>query len=281
MLQQPLILNLAPTGMVPTRQQSPHVPLTVEEIVNDTCQCIAAGVAMVHLHARDRDGRPSCDRAIFGEIISGIRERHPDTVIVVSTSGRNTPELEKRAAVLDLDGPLKPDMASLTLSSLNFSSQASVNSPATIQGLAELMKARGIRPELEIFDLGMINFARRLADLPLIEPPFYFNILLGNVASAQLNLLHLATLTNDLPAGSIWSLAGIGRFQAQANALGAVLGHGVRTGLEDNLWLDDRRSRLATNTELVARCTALAAAVARPLATAAHVRSTLGLPPRL
>lgn len=132
---------------------------------------------MVHLHARDRDGLPSCDRAIFGDIIAGIRERHPDTVIVVTTSGRNFSELERRAAVLELDGSLKPDMASLTLGSLNFPGQASVNSPETIQRLAEMMKTRGIRPELEIFDLGMINFARWLIKRGLIEPPFYFNIL--------------------------------------------------------------------------------------------------------
>lgn len=89
MLAQPLIVNLAPTGMVPTRQQSPHVPLTVAEIVDDTGRGIEAGAAMVHLHARDRDGLPSSDRAIFGEIIAGIRERHPGAVIVVTTSGRN------------------------------------------------------------------------------------------------------------------------------------------------------------------------------------------------
>lgn len=280
MLAQPLIVNLAPTGMVPTRQQSPHVPLTVAEIVDDTGRGIEAGAAMVHLHARDRDGLPSSDRAIFGEIIAGIRERHPGAVIVVTTSGRNFSELESRAAVLELDGPLKPDMASLTLGSLNFSGQASINSPETIQRLAEMMKARGIRPELEVFDLGMINFARRLIERGLIEPPFYFNILLGNIASAQLSLSHLAALTNDLPPGSIWSLAGIGRFQAQANALGVAVGHGVRTGLEDNLWLDDHRSRLATNSDLVARCTAMAAALGRPLASVAQVRSRLGLTPR-
>ena len=280
MISENLILNLAPTGMVPTRDQSPHVPLTVAEIVADAHRCIEAGVSMVHLHARDRQGRPSCDAAIFGEIIAGIRERHPATVIVVTTSGRTVAEIEKRAAPLFLEGPLRPDMASLTTGSLNFSGQASVNSPATIERLAAIMKDHGIRPELEVFDLGMVNFARRLIDRGLIEPPFYFNVLLGNVSSAQLNLLHLATLTSDLPPGSIWSLAGIGRFQASANALGAVMGHGIRTGLEDNLWLDDRRSRLATNSDLVARCTAIAAAIGRPLATAAQVRSRLGLTTR-
>jgi len=274
---EPLILNLAPTGMVPTREQSPHVPLTVAEIVEDASRGIEAGVSMVHLHARDRAGMPSCDPAIFGEIIAGIRERHPATVIVATTSGRNVADVDQRSAVLQLGGPLKPDMASLTLSSLNFSEQASVNAPATILRLAEIMRERGIRPEMEIFDLGMINFARRLIDRGLIEPPFYFNILLGNVASAQLSLLHLATLINDLPPGSIWSLAGIGRYQAKANALGVVLSHGVRTGLEDNLWLDDRRSRLATNAELIGRCTDLAAALGRPLASADQVRLRLGL----
>ncbi|HVU23391.1 MAG TPA: 3-keto-5-aminohexanoate cleavage protein [Opitutus sp.] len=275
-----LIVNLAPTGMVPTREHSPHVPLTVAEIVEDVCACVAAGASMAHLHARDAHGAPSCDASIFGEIIAGIRERHPDTVIVVSTSGRLVSDVAQRASALNLGGPVKPDMASLTLGSLNFVNQASVNSPATIQRLAELMKERGIKPELEIFDLGMVNFACRLIDRGLIEPPFYFNLLLGNIATAQLDLLHLAALVNGLPPGSTWSVAGIGRTQAVANAMGAIVGHGVRTGLEDNLWLDDQRTRLATNRELVARCTAVAAALGRPLATAAQVRTRLGLQPR-
>ena len=276
---EPLIINLAPTGLVPTRAHSPHVPLTAEEVAADCARCCAAGASMLHLHARAADGSPSCDRAVFGELVAAVRQRVPDAIIITTTSGRRAPEVELRAASLTLEGEQKPDMASLTLSSLNFSAEASISAPSTVMRLAAIMKERGIRPELEVFDLGMVNFAKILIDKGLIEPPFYFNILLGNPASAQASLLHLGTLVADLPPQSVWSVAGIGRHQARANALGVVVGHGVRTGLEDNLWLDDERTLLATNLQFVERIAAQAAALGRPLASPGQVRSRLGLAP--
>lgn len=275
-----LILNLAPTGLLPTRAQTPHVPLSAEEVAADCARCCALGASMLHLHARAADGSPSCDRALFGELVAAVRQRVPQAIIVTTTSGRRAPELEQRAASLTLEGSQKPDMASLTLGSLNFSAEASISAPATVMRLAAIMKERGIRPELEVFDLGMVNFAKQLIDKGLIEPPFYFNILLGNPASAQASLLHLGTLVADLPPQSVWSVAGIGRYQALANALGVVVGHGVRTGLEDNLWLDEARTCLATNQQLVQRIVDQAAALGRPLASADQVRSRLGLAPR-
>lgn len=276
----PLIINLAPTGLVPTREQTPHVPLTAEEVAADCARCCAAGASMLHLHARAADGSPSCERTVFGKLVAAVRQRVPDAVIITTTSGRRAAEVELRAASLTLEGEQKPDMASLTLGSLNFSSEASVSAPATVMRLAAIMKERDIRPELEVFDLGMVNFAKILIDKGLIDPPFYFNILLGNPASAQASLLHLGTLVADLPPQSVWSVAGIGRHQALANALGVVVGHGVRTGLEDNLWLDNERTVLATNLQLVARIAAQAAALGRPLASPGQVRSRLGLEQR-
>jgi uncharacterized protein (DUF849 family) len=275
---QPLIINLAPTGMVPTRASTPHVPLTPTEIVADVGACIELGAAMVHLHARDAAGVPTDDAAIYADIVTGLRERHPATVIITTTSGRRFKEVERRASTLTLEGKAKPDMASLTLGSMNFASEASMNDPATIQRLAAIMRERGIRPELEVFDLGMINYAKVLIDKGLLEPPFYFNILLGNIATAQANLSHLAVMVADLPPQSFWSLAGIGRFQAPATALGATFAHGVRVGLEDNLWLDAGRTRLATNAALVRRALRLAEALERPIATPGQVRQWLQLP---
>lgn len=277
---EPLIVNLAPTGLVPTRDQSPHLPLTAQEVAADCERCCAAGASMLHLHARAADGSPSCDRAVFGELVAAVRERVPDAVIVTTTSGRRAPDVDMRAASLTLEGEQRPDMASLTLGSLNFSGEASVSAPATVTRLATLMQERGIRPELEVFDLGMVNFAKVLIDKGLIEPPFYFNILLGNIASAQATLLHLGTMVADLPPQSIWSVAGIGRHQSVANALGIAVGHGVRTGLEDNLWLDDARTILASNLQLVQRVAAQAAALGRPLASRIEVRRRLGLAAR-
>lgn len=273
----PLILNLAPTGLVPTRQQSPHIPLSPSEIVADVARCVALGVSMVHLHARNPDGSASDDPARFAEIIQGIRANHPDLVIVTTTSGRRNPDVACRGATLTLCGDAKPDMASLTLGSMNFATEASLNAPATIMRLAEMMAENGIRPELEVFDLGMINYAKILIDKGVLKPPYYFNILVGNPGTAQATLLHLASLISDLPPQSVWSLAGIGRFQTRANALGVVMGDGVRVGLEDNLWFDDQRTILATNAQLVERVVAQASALGRPIASAQEVRQRLGL----
>jgi 3-keto-5-aminohexanoate cleavage enzyme len=273
----PLIINLAPTGMVPTRSQTPYVPLTAGEIITDVRRCIGLGVSMVHLHARSEDGLPTSDPNIYIDIISEIRAHTPEVIIIATTSGRGGLELKRRTSTLYLDGLAKPDMASLTPGSMNFSSEASINEPSTIQRLAEIMKERGIKPELEIFDLGMVNYARILIDKGFIEPPFYFNIILGNVATVQTKLLHLASIVNDLPPQSYWSLGGIGQFQSHANALGVVIAHGVRVGLEDNLWLDADRTRLASNADLVERIVRQADSFERDIARPSHVRQLLGL----
>ncbi|TRW90343.1 3-keto-5-aminohexanoate cleavage protein [Candidatus Methylobacter oryzae] len=274
---QPLIINLAPTGMVPTRMQSCYVPLTPQEIGADVARCAALGVSMVHLHARAEDGTPTEALTVYERIIDEVRTSNPEIVVIVSTSGRLINEAERRATALYLEGRFKPDMASLTLGSMNFATSASVNDPKTITLLAKIMQERGIRPELEVFDTGMVNFAKILIDKGLITPPFYFNILLGNPSTAQATLLHLATIINDLPPQSIWSLAGIGRFQTRANALGVVLGNGVRVGLEDNLWLDEERTQLATNAQLVQRVINQAEALNRAIATPQTVRRMLSL----
>lgn len=274
---QDLIINLAPTGMVPMRSHSPHVPLTPDEIVADVSACAAQGVAMAHLHAREVDGSASSDPAIFAEIIRRVRAAVPDLVIISTTSGRTEGSIEKRASSLYLEGDAKPDMASLTLGSMNFATSASVNSPQTITRLAQIMQERGIKPELEVFDIGMVNFAKILIEKGILKPPFYFNILLGNPGTAQANLLHLGSIIADLPQQSIWSIAGIGRFQTRANGLGVVLGDGVRVGLEDNLWLDEARTQLATNLDYVLRVRAQAAALDRNIASRAQVRQRLGL----
>lgn len=274
---QPLIINLAPTGMIPTKAQTPYVPISSTEIAEETIACAKLGVSMVHLHARDEHGLPTTDANLFAEIVSKIRENNSEIIITATTSGRKVTDVEQRASSLYLEHDLRPDMASLTLGSMNFASEASVNSPATIMRLAEIMQNKGIRPELEVFDLGMINFAKILIDKGLIAPPYYFNILLGNPATAQATMLHLATMVNELPHESIWAVAGIGRFQTRANALGVVLGDGVRVGLEDNLWFDQERTKLATNPMLIHRITAQAHSLGRPIATALEVRQRLGL----
>lgn len=272
-----LIVNLAPTGMVPTKAMNPRVPVSVAEIVEDAKRCIAAGTNMLHLHARDEDGQPTYKRDIYARIIGGIRETYPDVVICVSLSGRNFGEFEQRADPLNLTGDLMPDMGSLTLASMNFSQSASINSPDMIRRLAERMGEAGIRPELEIFDSGMINYARYLHEKGLIEPPFYFNLIFGNVASAQANPAQLGLLQSELPANSFWTGGGVGAAQLPMNTMGILYGNGVRLGLEDSLWMDRERRHAASNTAMVQRIGDLATLLGRRIATTSEVRAALGL----
>jgi len=276
----PLIVNLALTGMIPTKADNPAVPITPAEIADDAYRCVEAGASIVHLHARGDDGRPTYRKETYAAVIAAIRERCPDVILCVSTSGRVFRSLEERAAVLDLDGDLKPDLASLTLGSLNFPQHASVNEPQTIRSLAERMTERDIVPELEIFDFGMVDFAKALLEREVLGSPLYFNLLLGSLGTLSATPFHLATLAAALPPGSTWAGAGIGRFQFFVNSMAIAMGGHVRVGLEDNLWLDTRRERLATNLGLVERLVRLAGAAGREIATPDDARGLIGLPTR-
>lgn len=264
--------------MVPTKEDNPHVPITPEEIAADTERCVRSGASIVHLHARDEDGRPTWRADVYGDVIRRIRERCPDVVVCVSTTGRLWNELEKRAEVLELDGDLKPDMASLTLGSLNFPRQASVNEPETIVALARRMAERGIVPELEVFDLGMVDYGKYLVERRVLRPPLYFNLLLGSLGTLAASPFHLALLVQALPPGSTWAGAGIGRFQFAVNASAIAAGGHARVGLEDALWLDAEKRRPATNAALVERLVRLGEACEREIATPARARELVGLP---
>jgi uncharacterized protein (DUF849 family) len=276
-----LIINLCPTGMVPTRAETPHVPLTPDEVAADVRRCADLGAAIVHVHPRDAEGAPTQSAERAREFLTAIREQAPDVILCATTSGRVVPDLESRAAVLDLDGRARPEMASLTLGSMNFPRQASINAPDTIKGLAKRMAERGIVPEWEIFELGMIDFAHYLRAHGLLGGPVYANILLGSLGTLAATPQNLALAVERLPAGSVWAGAGIGRFQLAVNTLAIETGGHVRVGLEDNIWYDDERMELATNPGLVERVVAIARAAGREPATPAQVRQRLGITPVL
>ena len=276
----PVIVNAALTGMVPMKSDNANVPITPDEIAEDAARCREAGAAIVHLHAREADGTPTWRADVYAEIIGKVRERCPDVVVCVSTSGRLWSELEKRAEVLELAGDVKPEMASLTLGSLNFPGQASVNEPSMILGLAERMYERGIMPELEVFDFGMVDFGTYLVERGVLRPPSYFNLLLGSLGTLSASPLHLSLLAQALPPESTWAAAGIGRFQFAVNALAIASGGHVRVGLEDNLWLDAGKEQPASNAGLVERLVTLARACGREVATPEQARAMIGLPQR-
>jgi 3-keto-5-aminohexanoate cleavage enzyme len=246
-------ISFCPTGMVPRRGDSPHVPLTAEEISHQALEAAELGVTSVHLHARGTNEEPAWERSYYEDIIGRIRKDNSELVICVTTSGRFESDIDRRSDVLHLEGIHKPDLASLTLASMNFATHSSVNSPDTVKELAQRMLARGIVPELEVFDTGMVNYLKYLLSKGILEPPLIVNFILGGPASAQVGLSDLGLLVAHLPENSIWSAGGIGRAQLPANALALASGGGVRVGLEDNLYLDDSRTRHATNRELVQR----------------------------
>ena len=273
----PLIINVAPTGMVPTSFMTPHVPLISRRIAEDVFRCAEAGATMFHLHAREEDETPAYHASKYADIIGMIRDKMPDAVLIASTSGRTHGAFEKRADVLSLPTDNRPEMASLTLGSINFLNQTSQNDLAMLERLAARMADQQVKPELEVFDLGMMNVAHYLIAQGLIHPPYYFNIILGNVQGAQAKSNHLGAIVAELPDNSIWSVGGIGRFQSRSILFGISEGHGVRVGLEDNIWFDDARNQLATNLDMVNRVHVISSAIGRPIASIQETRAMLGL----
>jgi uncharacterized protein (DUF849 family) len=273
-----LIINYTPTGMIPTKEMTPHVPISINEIVEDVQEACELGITMVHLHARDEmTGEPTYKAEVYSKIIGGIRRFSGDLIICVSLSGRSYPDFKQRVEPLKLEGNDKPDMGSLTLSSLNFNKESSISTPETIQKLAAEMLRRGILAELEAFDSGMINYAKFLEKMGRLEPPHYFNLILGNIACAQADLLHAGIMIRDLPPHAIWSLGGVGDSQLVMNAIAIAFGGGVRIGLEDQLWYDRKRTKLARNIDLLRRIHAISEVNEREIMKSSEARRLLHL----
>lgn len=273
-LTAPAPIVFAPTGMVPTRETTPHVPLTPEEIARDVADAWSVGITSVHLHARDEDGRPTWRADVYRRIVGAVRDRVPEVLINVSTSGRDWSELERRAEVLGLDGDAKPDFASMTPSSLNFIRQASLNAPDVVRGLCRIMLERDIVPEFEIFDLGMLNVMQRLETEGLAPRPHLVNLFFGNIAGLQATAGEVGIAVDRLTADAVWSGAGLGAYQATAHMLSAAAGGGLRVGIEDATALH-ASSDAATNVQLVEQAHRILDVLARPVMSPAEMRARL------
>jgi 3-keto-5-aminohexanoate cleavage enzyme len=250
---------------------NPHVPLTPEEIAAAAVRCREAGASLVHIHARDADGKPTLDPDVFERTHHLISER-TDLVVQISTGGRAGTDPEARAAAVRR---IRPEMASLTTGSMNFPNQVYANGFEVIEHLAQAMVEAGTKPEMEIFEPGMIANALMLVDKGLATPPLHFDFVLGSRGSLPATPKNLVFLSESIPAGSTWTVAGIGRWQLPMAVLAVVMGGHVRVGLEDNLLY--RKGEPATNEQLVARVARIAAEVGRPLATPDEARTILGL----
>ncbi len=276
-LRKKLIINAALTGNFSSKEQNPSVPCSPEEIVRDARLCHAAGATFFHIHAREGDGKPSYRKELFEEILSGIRRHCPEAILCATTSGRVHKAFEQRSVVLELEGDAKPDFASLSLGSMNFPTAASINPPETIEALARKMAGRGIRPELEIFETGMINYALYLSRKGYLGDVLYFNMFFGLLGTMPGRMTDIVHQVSSLPAGSVWGAAGGGRFQLPVNTAAILMGGHVRVGLEDNLYYDYDKTEPATNEGLVRRVARIAGELGRPIATPSEARKMLGL----
>jgi 3-keto-5-aminohexanoate cleavage enzyme len=270
MVMEKLIITVAPTGNVPTRENSPYLPLTPDEIAEDVYRSYQAGAAIAHLHARDRSGLPTADPAVFKEIVARVRAKC-DIIIQLSTGARAGKSVEERGACIDL----KPEMASLTTGSSNFARSVNYNPPGLIKELARRMLENGVKPEIEIFDLSALEYALFLIDKGLLKEPLHINLVLHVPGSLQGKPRNLFYLIESLPPKCTWSVTSIGSSHHQLSALALVLGGHVRTGLEDLTWIEEGKP--LSNFELVQRLTRQAAAYGREIATPAQARQMLGL----
>jgi 3-keto-5-aminohexanoate cleavage enzyme len=274
---RPMVINVALTGAVPDKADNPRLPVTPEEIAADAIACAEAGAAVAHIHVRDEGGTPTHRRDLYERAIAPIRERAPELAICVTTSSRVDPDPAARMTGLELEGSLRPDLASLTLGSFNFPRSVSSNPPDAIAALLERMAELGIRPELEIFELGMVNTLHVLAERGLVPEPPVVNILLGSLGSAPAFVADLGRIVERLPPGTEWAAAGIGIYQRPMTIAAAIMDGNVRTGLEDNprgagssSWGNVESVRLAVESAVLAD---------RPVASAAEARARFGLAP--
>lgn len=268
------VISVAITGSVPQKHHNPAVPITPAEQIESTHAAFEAGAALVHVHVRDDDGTPSSDAERFAEVQRGVRRHCPGMIVQFSTGGRGR-TLAERAQMLHLH----PDMASLATGSVNFPTAVYENPPGFIEELAAQMSSRGIRPEIEVFDLAMLYNATHMVEAGLLQAPLHVQFVLGlrnALPGRRQTLEFLISELHDLLPGSTWTAAGIGRHQLEVNHWALELGGHCRTGLEDNLRFDSQR--LATsNAELVARVAELAARYGRSVADPRQARNLLHL----
>ena len=267
------IITAAVVGAEVTRAQSPYVPYTPVEIAQAALEAWRAGAAVVHLHARWPDGRPSQEAAHFREIVDRIRGARSDVVIQCSTGGAVGMSIDERLGSL-VDGA---EMGTLNLGTMNFGDGVFVNARPDIVRVAARLRERGLVPECEVYDAGMLDTLRWLLAKGHLAAPYHVQLVLGVPGGMGASERNLRFLVEGLPEPGPWTAAGVGRAQLEMAGLALSMGGHARVGLEDNLYVE--KGVLARgSSELVERAVALARQAGREPATAAEARSSLGLP---
>lgn len=266
-----LIITCAITGAETTKEQNPSLPTTPDEQAEAALECVRAGAAVIHLHVRDKNGKPSQSSALFAEVKEKI-EKRCDAIVQFSTGGAVGTPIKERLAPLSL----KPEMASLNVGSLNFGDEVFENLPKDIDSLATEMLRLKIKPEIEVYDLGMLEYGISLVHKGMIKAPAHFQFVLGTKHGISGVPENFFLMKAKLPPGSSFAVAGVGRFQLQLAPLAIVSGGHVRVGLEDNIYFS--KGVLAqSNAQLVARIASLANILERPIASPSEARKILGL----
>ena len=286
-----LIITAAMIGGITTREKNPHPPMTPREIAESAIECHKAGASVCHIHVRDPHTQASSMKfELYKEVFDRVRDRC-DLIINLTTGagGRllydpasgtwNTAELKSPEERVEHVLKLKPELCSLDVGTLNFGPRAFINLVSVVEKMAKMIKDAGVKPELEVFDAGHIQIARRLLSLGLVEKNAHFQICMGTrmgVAGTPRNAMFMA---ESLPAGVTWSIFGVAATQFPMAMMGVLLGGHIRVGFEDNLYL--RKGQLAkSNAELVRHSVGLIRSLDREVATVEEARKILSLPGR-
>jgi 3-keto-5-aminohexanoate cleavage enzyme len=268
-----LIITVALTGNVPTKEMNPNVPVTPDEIAADVKRCFEAGASVFHVHARDSNHKPTLDIGVYKANVRRIKALAPEVIIQLSTGARAGKQWEDRARPVRL----LPEMGSFTTGSNNLPGIVYENSPQFIDYLAGVYQETGVKPEIEVFETGMINNALFLQKKGLVQPPLHFDFVLGAPGSMPGTVKNLQFLSESVPAGSTWCVAGIGKSEILLSAAAITMGGHVRVGIEDNLSLPDGTP--ASNPLLVEKIVRIAREIGRDTATPDEARSILSLNP--
>ncbi len=271
MAANPLIITCAVVGAELTKKDTPYLPVTPDRIVKSAQDAVNAGASIIHLHVRNDQGKPTQNVDLFRDITKQIKE-NSNCIIQYSTGGAIGTQVGKRCAPLKL----KPDMASLSMGTMNFGQDIFENSEDTIRTISRAIKKQKIMPELEIFDAGMMDNLTRFLKKKWFPKKFHVNFVLGVPGGMSGDLENLIWLSNRLKPGQTWSVSGIGKYQLPLTTHAIAMGGHVRVGFEDNIFY--RKGELAsTNARFVKRVKRIAIELERPIATAQQAREILGI----
>jgi 3-keto-5-aminohexanoate cleavage enzyme len=268
-----LIITAAICGAEVTKGQNPAIPYTIREIADEAYAAYQAGASVIHLHVREDDGTPTQSKRRFALCIEAIREKCPDVIIQPSTGGAVGMNNAERLQPVEL----KPEMATLDCGTCNFGGDdIFVNTENTIVEFSKRMIEYGIKPEIEVFDKGMIDMALRLCKKGYIKDPMHFNFVMGVNGGISAEPRDLIFMRESIPLGCTFTVSGIGRAQFPMAAMAIIMGGHVRVGFEDNIYLE--KSVLAiSNGELVGKAARIAKELGRPVANPTEARHILGL----